>query len=154
LIVLAPDGKIVVGATLPGNNSIGVVRYTAQGALDTTFAGAGYAGIPIMGGATSAVYTLVTLDAAGRIVLGHPHGDPAQHARCRGARRHGGGVRALLAVIAALERRAARPRPSPSEARLRAGPTCYFEARCVAVDDTLERAVSAHSALTRSFPLP
>ena len=71
--VLASDGTIVVGATLPGISSIGVVRYTPQGALDATFnGGAGYAGVPPQYGGSSATggTTLVTLDASGRIVVG------------------------------------------------------------------------------------
>ncbi len=64
------DGKIVVGATLPGPGSIGVVRYRADGGLDTSFGGTGYAGAPPADGATLVGPTEVAIDASGRIVFG------------------------------------------------------------------------------------
>jgi uncharacterized delta-60 repeat protein len=69
-IALAANGALVIGATLPGEASIGVVRYTAGGVLDTTFAETGYAGVPPMAGASIAGPTQVVIDSRGRIVYG------------------------------------------------------------------------------------
>jgi hypothetical protein len=68
-VAAAADGTIVLGATLPGAASLGVVRTTAMGALDTTFAGVGYAGIPQADGSVTQSGPIVALDAAGRIVV-------------------------------------------------------------------------------------
>jgi uncharacterized delta-60 repeat protein len=68
-IAATADGRFVVGATLPGSASIGVVRYTSAGALDTTFASAGYAGTPRADGSTTQANTVVAVDGAGRIVV-------------------------------------------------------------------------------------
>ncbi|HEY2517051.1 MAG TPA: delta-60 repeat domain-containing protein [Polyangiaceae bacterium] len=63
-LVRMPDGRFVVGATLPTSAPIGIVRYDATGALDTAFAGTGYTGV-----AGYSYGDAVALDDAGRIVI-------------------------------------------------------------------------------------
>jgi uncharacterized delta-60 repeat protein len=59
------DGGFVVATQLATATPIGVARFTADGALDTTFAGVGYTGISGPVGYSEAV----AVDAVGRIVL-------------------------------------------------------------------------------------
>lgn len=68
-IAAAEGGTLVLGATLPGSASLGVIRTTATGTLDTTFAGVGYAGVPQADGSVTQSTPIVALDAAGRIVV-------------------------------------------------------------------------------------
>ena len=68
-IAAAADGTLVLGATLPGSASLGVIRTTATGGPDTTFAGVGYAGVPQADGSVTQSPPIVALDPAGRIVV-------------------------------------------------------------------------------------
>jgi hypothetical protein len=67
-LALTLDGGLAVCATLPTSTPIGVARYDATGALDTDFAGVGYAGIPGIAG--TARGEAIAVDAAGRILVG------------------------------------------------------------------------------------
>jgi uncharacterized delta-60 repeat protein len=68
-VALSPDGRIYVAGTAGSiNKDFGLVRYTAAGALDTTFAGVGYMTVDFNGledGAES-----IALEPNGKIVLG------------------------------------------------------------------------------------
>jgi uncharacterized delta-60 repeat protein len=68
-VAIQSDGKIVVaGESVPGSDSsIGVARYTASGALDTTFDGDG---LMVSGTAFVGMAYDVAIDSAGRYVLG------------------------------------------------------------------------------------
>lgn len=68
-VVLQPDGRIVAAGGAGGGQSddVGLARYTANGALDTSFGSAGTASTDILGGDDLA--TAVALQADGRIVV-------------------------------------------------------------------------------------
>jgi uncharacterized delta-60 repeat protein len=71
-VVLDGSGRIVVaGYSYTGllQSSVAVVRYTASGALDTTFGGRGAGGKVATAVGYSAAATAVALDASGRIVV-------------------------------------------------------------------------------------
>jgi uncharacterized delta-60 repeat protein len=65
-IALMPDEGFVVATQFATATPIGVVRYTAAGALDTTFAGTGYTGFS---GAAAGAAEAVAVDSVGRILL-------------------------------------------------------------------------------------
>ncbi|MFO0840986.1 MAG: delta-60 repeat domain-containing protein [Gemmataceae bacterium] len=70
-VALQPDGRIVVGGFLylGGDNLFAVVRYTANGTLDTTFGQGGFAAVSVFaGGATSFGAFDVAVQPDGRVV--------------------------------------------------------------------------------------
>lgn len=66
-VVLQPDGKIVLAGYIDTEFDIGIVRYTTNGSLDTSF---GISGIVItdLGGTIDAVYSVV-IQPDGKIVV-------------------------------------------------------------------------------------
>jgi uncharacterized delta-60 repeat protein len=91
-VAMQPDGKIVVVGTLwnsDGSSSICVARFTAGGALDTTFASVGYTILPVSkstpGASDRGVAVAVQADgkivAAGMSSDGDPNHDDIQVAR-------------------------------------------------------------------------
>ncbi len=70
-VTLQPDGKIVVaGHTWNGNNyDFALVRYNADGSLDTTFGSDGTGKVPTAFGAVDDVGHSVTVQSDGKIVV-------------------------------------------------------------------------------------
>ena len=54
-LTIQPDGKIVAAFSSPDQPNNGVVRFTSQGALDTSFNGQGWVLVPKMGGGALAL---------------------------------------------------------------------------------------------------
>jgi uncharacterized delta-60 repeat protein len=77
-IVVQPDGKLVVVGTVygPSGNDFAVLRYEANGALDTSFIGDGKLVVDFDGGDDRAA--AVALDRDGRIVVGGSAGAGSQ----------------------------------------------------------------------------
>jgi len=68
-VVVQPDGKILVaGTSITTRNEFAVVRYNADGSLDTSFDGDGIVTTPIGLGSGAIAYA-IALQADGRIVL-------------------------------------------------------------------------------------
>jgi hypothetical protein len=74
-VALMSDARFVLSTHFTGAKPLGVVRYTAAGALDTTFAGVGYAAVadPTAGGgrpiAVDALDRIYVAEAVGATVI-------------------------------------------------------------------------------------
>ncbi len=70
-VAMQGDGKIVVVGTanLASHQGFVVVRYLADGRIDSTFNGTGRTGIPIMATGTNETARAIAIDSSGRIVV-------------------------------------------------------------------------------------